>query len=335
MKSLPTELAFLQLGPGQVAIGEGPFSSVAEPPESRNAFYWNDFDLSNERPWKIPTSFTIATDLGPWVPHDEPLIRWSPPPKAPFAEAFEAVSQAFINGGKLEKLVPVITERGRLEGGDLRSLARHAFDRSGPRAQSYGHWDATSGFIGTTPEQFLRLLDGKLETMALAGTSAPREAERFREDPKQIREHALVIQGIRDVLLGPVSEAPREVLHLDGVLHFLTRLSQDLSGEIDLNALIRRLHPTPAVGYFPRSDKVSALHRSIRAQLVPPPSFAAPFGCWYDGKFESVVAIRQLSWEGDDIYLPSGCGLIRESDSELEWGELALKRRVVKQSLGL
>jgi menaquinone-specific isochorismate synthase len=124
-------------------------------------------------------------------------------------------------------------------------------------------------------------------------------------------------------------------LELDGLLHFITRLRTELSGPNDLNRLIRQLHPTPAVGFLPRSDKVGAIHERIRQQLSPPAAFAAPFGWWHEGTFQAVVAIRQLSWTGSDVFLPAGCGLIRESKFDSEWRELALKRSVVKQLLSL
>ncbi|MFT4637603.1 MAG: menaquinone-specific isochorismate synthase [Verrucomicrobiales bacterium] len=335
MKSLPQETAFLEIGPGQVAVGEGPFTSFFEPPRDANAFYWNDFDLSDPKPWKVPNTFRMASNVGQWPIEDFPNIEWQPPSLAPFEEAFRAISAGFGNGAKLEKLVPFVTETGRLRSGDLRALASQALEHGNDCSHAYGHWEATSGFIGITPECFLVVRESSLETMALAGTAAPADADRFRNDPKQIREHALVVEGIREALGETVREEAREVLELNGLQHFLTRLRMELTGPVDLNTLIRQLHPTPAVGFLPRTEKVFDLHQQIRARLAPPSSFATPFGCWHEGTFHSVVAIRHLSWTGNEIALPSGCGLIRESELDLEWAELALKRHVVKQFLNL
>ena len=329
------DIAFLQLGPQQMVVGQGPFTSVAEAPKSGNAFYWNDFQLSDPTPWKIPARVSFHSDLEAFTGATTPQIEWSPVDQAPFSAAFGMLTQAFANGAKLEKLVPVVTERGKLIAGDLRSLASAALEHSGPKAQAYGCWDAQGGFIGATPERLLHLADGILETMALAGTAPPAERDRFACDPKRIREHALVIDGIRASLGGQVEEADREVLELDGLLHFITRLRTELKGPVDLNALIRQLHPTPAVGFLPRSDKVGAIHERITKQLSPPPAFAAPFGWLHEGTFQAVVAIRQISWIGSDVALPAGCGLIRESKLDSEWSELALKRSVVKQLLSL
>ncbi|MCH1507148.1 MAG: chorismate-binding protein [Verrucomicrobiales bacterium] len=335
MNAANPDIAFLQLGPEKVVVGEGPFKGVSEAPKSGNAFYWNDFQLSGSTPWKIPARVTFVSNLDKFIKATTPKIEWSPVDRAPFSTAFRTLTKAFANGAKLEKMVPVVTERGKRIAGDLRSLASAALGHSGTKAQAYGRWDSRGGVIGATPESLLNLSDGVLQTMALAGTAPPADRDQFACDPKQIREHALVIDGIRASLGGQVEQADRGILELNGLLHFITRLRKKLSGPIDLNTLIRQLHPTPAVGFLPRSDKVGAIHERIRQQLCPPSTFAAPFGWWDKGTFQAVVTIRQLSWTGDNVFLPAGCGLIRESDLDSEWSELALKRSVVKQLLSL
>ena len=44
-----------------------------------------------------------------------------------------------------------------------------------------------------------------------------------------------------------------------------------------------------------------------------------------------MVAIRMVVWQGDNVYLPSGCGVIDESRLVNEWRELRLKRDSVKE----
>ena len=335
VNSLPKEIAFLQLGPGHVVVGQGPFVGLARPPESRSAFYWNDFELTDPLPWKIPAACSVSPDLGQWASEPPPSVRWRSPALERFTEAFHSVSHGFKNGAQQEKLVPVVTEAGTLKTGDLRTLAPRAIAQAGSHSHAYGRWDADTGMVGITPERFLTVENGRLETMALAGTSVPGDVEAFKKDPKQIREHAIVVEGIRAALGGGVRAHPRQVLELDGLLHFLTRLCKELLLPVDLNGLIHRLHPTPAVGYSPRSARIAALSDQLRAQLAPPASFAAPFGWWHEGVFRSVVAIRHVSWSKEKVSLPTGCGLIRESELELEWKELDLKRRVVKELLDL
>ncbi len=332
----PLDFAFLQLGPGRFAVGEGPFEAVKRPPEDRSAFYCNDFALTGSHPWRVPKRFQI---LSSWKggDHAKPEVRWESPAFERFAEAYDRVFAGFENGVRLEKLVPFVTERGRLVTGDLRALAPPLFENGRPHTWAYGWWGDTHGMLGVTPERFLWTERGQLETMALAGTAPRGHEAAFAADLKQVREHEYVVQGICQALGASAQCEQREILQLNGLLHFLTRVhAPGISVDRDqLDSLIERLHPTPAVGFLPKTPKVASLFREIRADLGPPEIFAAPFGCWHEGNFQSVITIRNVIWEGTNVSLTSGCGLIRESARESEWRELALKRDVVKTALGI
>ena len=39
---------------GDILVGYGPFSALAEPPAGGIAFYKNDFSLSEKKPWLVP-----------------------------------------------------------------------------------------------------------------------------------------------------------------------------------------------------------------------------------------------------------------------------------------
>ena len=72
-----------------------------------------------------------------------------------------------------------------------------------------------------------------------------------------------------------------------------------------------------------------------RERLSCPAHFGAPFGLLVDGVFRSVVAIRGVHWQGDQLAIPSGCGVIEASRLVNEWRELRLKREAVKTIFGL
>ena len=55
---------------------------------------------------------------------------------------------------------------------------------------------------------------------------------------------------------------------------------------------------------------------------------------WRNGEFEALVAIRMAAWKGEDVLIPSGCGVIEESRLVNEWRELRLKREAVRASFG-
>lgn len=337
------DFAFLQIEPGRYLIGFGPFEPMPDPPSAESgeaAFYRNDFRLSDPEPWKKPASFRIVENLREFVAGNGsaplPAIEWRGLRDTDFHSVFEEI-QARIEAGTLEKSVPVITERGRLNRGDPATLLK-AVNAVGHGLRPFGWRIGESGMIGATPEQLLSVREGKLETMALAGTAPKHEAGDFLDDKKEIREHEFVADYLVENLaqLGDLHRKTREVMDLGSLVHFLSRIELKLSDpNPDLNALIRLMHPTPALGAFPRGEGALEDLCEIREKLKAPPEFGAPFGVAWDGQFQSVVAIRAVSWNGHDVFLPSGCGIIRESRLDREWRELALKRNSVKALLGV
>ena len=99
--------------------------------------------------------------------------------------------------------------------------------------------------------------------------------------------------------------------------------------------LIRRLHPTPALGPLPRTEETLKMLAEWRERLGCPTYFGAPFGLLRNGIFRAVVAIRSVHWNGCKIAIPSGCGVIEASRLVNEWRELRLKREAVKTVFGL
>jgi menaquinone-specific isochorismate synthase len=97
--------------------------------------------------------------------------------------------------------------------------------------------------------------------------------------------------------------------------------------------LLRRLHPTPALGPLPRTEATMRRLLEWRARLGCPPAFGAPFGLWDHGRFDAVVAIRGVWWDANDLRIPAGCGIIEASRLVNEWRELRLKREAVKRFL--
>jgi menaquinone-specific isochorismate synthase len=118
-------------------------------------------------------------------------------------------------------------------------------------------------------------------------------------------------------------------------VHFHTPIEVFLYGDKNIDELIKRLHPTPALGPLPRTPETMADLIRWRETLGCPGYFGAPFGVLENGVFHAVVTIRGVHWKGDDISIPSGCGVIEASRLVNEWRELGLKRDAVKRGFGL
>jgi len=329
-------MAWLARHDGSVVVGHGPFDSANEPPADGIAFYLQDFALTSQAPWKIPTRSEILSSTGfaaRFEGIEQPVCQWTTPDAVPFSEIFLEVMAA-IRSGLFEKTVPVVTETGSANESPFLGIVAAMAKQSAP-LRSYGWLRGNTGFAGATPELLISMEGHRLETMALAGTARRDDRDVFAVDEKEIREHEYVAQTLVAKLLdlGKVERRSRGILDLKSIVHFLTLIGVDLRVPQTPDELIKRLHPTPALGPLPRTDETLAMLFDWRNRLGCPAEFGAPFGVWDHGKFDAIVAIRGIWWNGNNLILPAGCGIIEASRLVNEWRELRLKRESVKRFL--
>lgn len=329
-------MAWLARRDGSVVIGHGPFEAAAEMPGAATAFYVRDFAMHDARPWKIPARVEVSGTRDFAARHAAvapPQCQWQALDAAPFSGVFQEVMAA-IGDGEFEKTVPVVTETGVCDTAPGAAILAAMARQTAPLC-SFGWSQGPSGFAGATPELLISLDGLCLETMALAGTARRDDRDVFAVDEKEIREHEYVAQSLVAKLtgLGQLERCPRSILDLGSIVHFLTLLRLDLHRAQCPEALVKRLHPTPALGPLPRTDKTLAMLLDWRARLGCPAEFGAPFGVWHDCRFDAVVAIRGIWWDGCKLILPAGCGVIEASRLVNEWRELRLKREAVKRCL--
>ena len=332
-----TEFAFFRLPDGHAWLGLGPFAEHAEMPAG-TAFYWNNFDLSDPKPWKVPARLVEVRsmeDLQPLLGDATAVqVMWEKPPTEGFKMAFRRIRREVL-AARLQKMVPVLTERGKVSAGQPASLLKQVL-AAPANLWGYAHVGATSGFLGATPELLFRTHGTQVETMALAGTAKPGAGDSFLTDLKEIEEHEIVARFLMDRLssLGVVERDARDVCETAGLRHFQSWLRVTASTAPRPDDLVRLLHPTPAVGCLPRSEEWLDRLREYRTLLKVPGFFGAPFGFSHEGTQHFVVSIRGLGWDGDVIHLPSGCGIVGGSAFDHEWRELRLKREAVVRMLG-
>lgn len=336
-----TDFALFRLPDGRAWLGEGPFTPHATAPASGGAFYINDFDLADSQPWKVPARLHVLTQenhavllaLNSDLP---PHITWAKPATEWFKMAFRRIRREVL-AKRLEKMVPVLTEKGTLTSGNVLRLIERVLGAPS-NMWGYAHVHDGASFIGATPELLFRLHGDTLETMALAGTAKPGNQDAFLTDVKEIEEHEIVVRYLTERLasLGMVTREPRGICQTSGLVHFESQIRVKLSQQADTAALVPFLHPTPAVGCLPRDEAALDRLREYRQQLKVPGFFGAPFGfAEPGGPTHLVVAIRGLSWNGSQISLPSGCGIVGGSAFDHEWRELRLKREAVLRLFAL
>ncbi|HNR31467.1 MAG TPA: isochorismate synthase [Candidatus Hydrogenedentes bacterium] len=189
-------------------------------------------------------------------------------------------------------------------------------------------------FIGASPELLYRRSQCFLESEAVAGTR-PRGhtdaedallGEVLLTDDKSRREHAYVVKMLRKTFKGlcrsvRFDEKP-SLLRLRNVQHLKARIEGLIEGPEDDAALIRALHPTPAVGGTPRA---AALRWIEEYEPFDRGIYASPVGWVAAVGAEFCVGIRSGLVQGNTLALYNGAGIVAGSDPAEEWMELEHK----------
>lgn len=199
-------------------------------------------------------------------------------------------------------------------------------------------------FVGATPERLVDARNGRISTMALAGTAArgasPTEDRQIGIDLlhslKNSSEHRLVVEMINQALQTfctnvQVASAPR-LLKLKNVQHLETDISGELRPGHSILEIVASLHPTPAVGGVPLQEAMEVIRTGEKLDRG---WYAGPVG-WLDarGNGEFAVALRSGLLENAQATLFAGCGIVAGSDPDSEYTESCLKLQVMLRGLG-
>ena len=305
-----------------------------------------DFFLDKKFLWlKYPhvISCEVNQALQYFDDHSEEELKtqWSSPEKGNFEQQFSQIKKWF-HQGVIEKAVPYIFEKGKREGDGFRWLEKVLhYSLQQNSGFLYGNWNESEGRLGLTPEVLIEQKSSKeFSTMAVAGTTTlsqfNKDKESFLKNPKENKEHDWVVNDINHVLskLGLVNIGQRKTVETPSLVHLKTDISVAVDKDVSIEDLVLELHPTPALGVFPRSK-----NREVMGYLNKINSrgkFGAPFGFSLSkDKAHFVVAIRNIEWSGFDLRIGAGCGVVPDSHLESEWVELREKRKSVKQIFGL
>ena len=196
---------------------------------------------------------------------------------------------------------------------------------------------AMGGFVGASPELLVRRRGALVVSRPMAGTvtrgdtvDADRRAvAAMAASAKQRAEHQLVVAAVRAALDGWCEEisasARPEVARLATVAHLATTVAGRLRGTHPPSALAvaDRLHPTPAVGGWPRAEALVAI---AELEDFDRGRYAGPVG-WLDARGDGdwAVAVRCASVAGSTAELVAGAGIVAGSDPAAEWVETQAK----------
>lgn len=332
--------ALLSLDPGFVLLGWGEESWNDQP--SPSAFYFPDFFL-REKPWLIFSNYKVVEvkalkEMLQREKANPPPLAWNNPHPEIFYKSFDELQGLFAQNS-LTKAVPYTIQKCPLplnKDQKISSIisALHYIQKA--PSYIYGFWDEKQGLLGATPE-ILFTSEKKekhthLKSAAVAGTAKNLED---LHTPKNLREHAIVVEGIQQSLsaFGKVHLGELKTIVLPHLSHLYTPLELLLDKDPSLEDLVDALHPTPALGAFPKKEGLNWLKEFER--LVPRKRYGAPAGAVFQNKTRCYVAIRNVQWDESGSQMGAGCGVVAESNKEDEWNEILLKLKAIKGILSL
>ncbi|WP_143528224.1 isochorismate synthase [Rubrobacter xylanophilus] len=199
-------------------------------------------------------------------------------------------------------------------------------------------------FLGASPERLYRREGRSVTSEAVAGTR-PRGGSEADDralggellgSEKDREEHAYVLRSIREEL-GSLCESLRvdgdvSEMRLATRRHLVARLRGILHPGVTDADLLEALHPTPAVGGYPREAALAEIRSS---EPFDRGWYAGPVGWIGAGGAEFAVGIRSGLVRGSRLALFSGAGIVRGSDPEEEWAEIEQKISDFAGILGL
>jgi menaquinone-specific isochorismate synthase len=202
------------------------------------------------------------------------------------------------------------------------------------------------GFVGATPELLLRLSRGMLTSRVLAGTISKTGddtkdlalAASLARSSKDLAEHEYAVRSVAEAFEPfctsiNVPDSPF-VLHLANVMHLATDVTGAIAetlAHVDAFTILEQLHPSAAVCGTPRpaaAELINEIEGMSRGR------YAGPIG-WIDaaGDGELGIALRGGEIKGNTIRIFAGCGIVEESDPEVELAETKAKFAPMRAAL--
>ncbi|HEY0830368.1 MAG TPA: isochorismate synthase [Candidatus Dormibacteraeota bacterium] len=200
-----------------------------------------------------------------------------------------------------------------------------------------------TAFAGASPELLIRRSGTSAFAQPMAGSVArgatdsedERLANEMVQSNKDADEHRLVSQFVVEALQPfstSVSARGPEVVRFTNIQHLATSVEARLHDPAaDVLTLAAALHPTPAVGGWPREpadaliDELEGMERGWYAGAVG----------WIDGRGDGELAVALrcgLLWE-DGARLYAGVGVMPDSDPARELEETELKFKALLTAL--
>ncbi len=256
-------------------------------------------------------------------------------------ETYLRQAQQMIDEMKAGRLDKVVLSRILLENltADCEpDLLFEQLCRQYPRAFVYVfHLPGMGLWIGATPETLLQKQGDHFETMALAGTQKKADGiEKVSWGRKEIREQAYVSDFIDNCLqqldVNSYQKSRAETVFAGSLAHICTRFQISFSElEGKTGALIRLLHPTPAVCGIPREKAWQVIRDIEKHQRRFYTGFLGPWNLGNESHLFVNLRCARILERSVEVYV--GGGLTADSDPEKEWMETQDKSQTILSAI--
>jgi isochorismate synthase len=240
------------------------------------------------------------------------------------------VIKSSISTGAFQKAV---LSRIRVIEGNYISLVPRLFQaicRRHPNAFGYLFKNDEHFWLGASPEPLLRLRDGRISTVSLAGTRpfAEKHMDVNRWTAKEVLEQEYVTRYIHDVLhafgIRDYRVSSPYVKKAGNLVHLRTDFSLAFDKINDkIWELVDALHPTPAVAGQPKDDAINFIKNLEPHDRDYYTGFLGPVS--HHQEIDLFVNLRCMKITPEYLSLYVGGGITLDSDPSDEWDETRWK----------
>ncbi len=238
-----------------------------------------------------------------------------------------------IQGGDLLKVVLARTEFFEMDPPSMHNLFDNLLLDSHAFVYIFGNGEGEF-WAGASPEYLLKLSDGMVSSMALAGTrlisSSADWAKKEQDEQKVVGDY--IVNRFKLIGAQSVSQSRPFTISTGHIQHICSEVRGEISSSIDLSEIIQALHPTPALGGFPKDEAINfiAENETFDRRL-----YGGYLGEISPSSAELYVNIRCIQLGANGVQLYSGAGINDGSEASNEWNETENKLGIMKEVLDL